>query len=71
MTVTDTAGGGRAVRRFLMLQGPHGPFFRQLGAMLDAAGAEVWRVGFNRGDEIFWGKDRMEFVEDELNRHAR
>lgn len=23
------------------------------------------------GDEIFWGKDRMEFVEDELNRHAR
>lgn len=41
-------------RRFLMLQGPHGPFFRQLGRMLRAAGAEVWRVGFNRGDEFFW-----------------
>ncbi len=22
------------------------------------------------GDELFWGKDRMEFVEDELNRRA-
>ena len=42
-------------RRFLLLQGPHGPFFRALGRMLGAAGAEVWRVGFNRGDEFFWG----------------
>jgi capsular polysaccharide export protein len=41
-------------RRFLLLQGPHGPFFSQLGAMLRAAGCEVWRVGFNRGDEAFW-----------------
>lgn len=40
--------------RVLMLQGPHGPFFRQLGDMLRKAGAEVWRVGFNRGDEFFW-----------------
>lgn len=40
-------------RRILMLQGPHGPFFRQLGGMLRKAGAEVWRVGFNRGDEVF------------------
>jgi capsular polysaccharide export protein len=42
-------------RRILMLQGPHGPFFRQLARHLRAAGAEVWRVGFNRGDEAFWG----------------
>jgi len=41
-------------RRFLFLQGPHGPFFHQLGKMLRAAGAEVWRVGFNRGDQAFW-----------------
>lgn len=41
-------------RHFLMLQGPHGPFFHQLGAMLRSAGASVWRVGFNRGDEAFW-----------------
>lgn len=42
-------------RRFLMLQGPHGPFFSRLGAMLRRSGAEVWRVGFNRGDRAFWG----------------
>lgn len=41
-------------RRFLFLQGPHGPFFHRLGKMLRAAGAEVWRVGFNKGDEAFW-----------------
>jgi len=41
-------------RRFLFLQGPHGPFFHRLGTMLRAAGAEVWRVGFNRGDQAFW-----------------
>ncbi|MEO1640004.1 MAG: capsular biosynthesis protein [Pseudomonadota bacterium] len=43
-------------RRFLFLQGPHGPFFRQLGGMLRAAGAQVLRVGFNAGDAAFWGR---------------
>lgn len=43
-------------RRFLFLQGPHGPFFRELAAMLRRTGAEVWRVGFNRGDEAYWGR---------------
>ena len=55
--VKDTEGHGRTTRRVLMLQGPHGPFFRKLGAMLETAGAEVWRVGFNRGDEVFWGRE--------------
>lgn len=41
-------------RRFLFLQGPHGPFFHRLGRMLAASGAQVWRVGFNRGDRAFW-----------------
>jgi capsular polysaccharide export protein len=41
-------------RVFLFLQGPHGPFFWRLGRMLRAAGAEVWRVGFNQGDAAFW-----------------
>lgn len=41
-------------RRFLFLQGPHGPFFRALAGMLRLAGAEVWRVGFNAGDRAFW-----------------
>lgn len=41
-------------RRFLFLQGPHGPFFHRLAAMLRNAGAQVWRVGFNAGDRAFW-----------------
>jgi capsular polysaccharide export protein len=41
-------------RVFLFLQGPHGPFFHQLGKMLRLAGANVWRVGFNAGDRAFW-----------------
>jgi capsular polysaccharide export protein len=49
------------IRRFLFLQGPHGPFFDRLGAMLRAAGAEVWRVGFNRGDEAFWS-DKQRYI---------
>ncbi len=44
-------------RRFLFLQGPHGPFFRHLGAMLRRTGAQVWRVGFNRGDQFFWPRE--------------
>ena len=43
-----------AGRRFLFLQGPHGPWFHRLGRMLKATGAEVRRVGFNRGDRAFW-----------------
>ena len=41
-------------RVFLFLQGPHGPFFHRLGAMLRKTGAEVWRVGYNAGDRAFW-----------------
>lgn len=41
-------------RHFLFLQGPHGPFFHALSRMLRAAGAQVWRVGFNAGDRAFW-----------------
>ncbi len=45
-----------ASRTFLFLQGPHGPFFYRLGKMVEAAGARIWRVGFNRGDQAFWPK---------------
>lgn len=48
--MTDQPAG----RRFLFLQGPHGPFFHRLGQMLRRAGAQVWRVGFNAGDRAFW-----------------
>lgn len=46
---------------FLFLQGPHGPFFSGLARMLRAAGAEVWRVGFNAGDSAFW-RHRASFI---------
>ncbi|GAB1379179.1 capsule biosynthesis protein [Pararhodobacter aggregans] len=49
-----TTGEGR---RFLFLQGPHGPFFRDLGVMLRRTGAEVRRIGFNRGDQAYWGRE--------------
>jgi capsular polysaccharide export protein len=48
-------------RRFLLLQGPHGPFFARLAALLTAAGAEVWRVGLNGGDSLFW-RDRARYL---------
>ncbi|MBE9639419.1 capsule biosynthesis protein [Salipiger mangrovisoli] len=51
-TAEHTAAPPRRV--FLFLQGPHGPFFHRLGAMLRRTGAEVWRVGFNAGDRAFW-----------------
>ena len=41
-------------RHFLFLQGPHGPFFRQLAKMLQKTGATTSRIGFNAGDEVFW-----------------
>ncbi|QFU08681.1 Capsule polysaccharide biosynthesis protein [Rhodobacteraceae bacterium THAF1] len=48
-------------RSFLFLQGPHGPFFGQLGRMVSAAGGQVWRVGFNRGDQAFW-PDKTSYI---------
>lgn len=48
-------------RVFLLLQGPHGPFFARLGGLLRAAGAQVWRVGFNAGDAFFW-PDKAHFI---------
>lgn len=49
--MVKSTGSGK---RFLFLQGPHGPFFDALAAMLRSAGAQTWRVGFNRGDQAFW-----------------
>lgn len=44
----------KPIRRFLMLQGPHGPFYASLAVRLREAGCEVWRVGFNAGDGGLW-----------------
>ncbi|WP_085826713.1 capsule biosynthesis protein [Roseovarius gaetbuli] len=56
--MTGLTGQNRA---FLFLQGPHGPFFQKLGQMLRRANAEVWRVGFNAGDQAFW-RDRKAYI---------
>jgi capsular polysaccharide export protein len=42
-------------RRFLLLGGPFGPFFRQLGQALAARGAEIHRVNLHAADAINWG----------------
>lgn len=41
-------------RRFLFLQGPPGPFFRQLAQALTAQGAVVHRINLNGGDQHDW-----------------
>lgn len=50
-TISHTPAGKRS---FLFLQGPHGPFFSALGKMLVQAGSQVFRIGFNAGDQFFW-----------------
>lgn len=39
---------------FLLLQGPHGPFFAELAARLRGSGHHVSRVAFNEGDVREW-----------------
>src|SRR5690606_24548471 len=41
-------------RSFLFLQGPHGPFFKELGLALRAEGHNVQRINFNAGDLLDW-----------------
>lgn len=48
-------------RVFLLLQGPHGPFFDRLAKLLRSAGSKVWRAGFNAGDQFFWS-DPAKFI---------
>lgn len=48
-------------RRFLFLQGPHGPFFARLAKALSKTGAQAIRVGFNAGDRMFW-HDRASYL---------
>ncbi len=59
--MAKTAHPSGANRRFLFLQGPHGPFFALLSRALSRTRAECWRVGFNGGDRFFAG-DRSRFI---------
>ncbi len=40
-------------RRVLLLQGPLGPFFSRLARDLRAVGADVQKINFNGGDQVF------------------
>lgn len=54
MTPDEDIAQRGSERVFVLLQGPHGPFFGELGRLLRRAGARVWRIGFNAGDARFW-----------------
>jgi capsular polysaccharide export protein len=41
---------------FLFLQGVNTPFFPRLADGLSAAGHRVFRINFNTGDAVYWGK---------------
>ena len=67
-------------KSYLFLQGPHGPFFKELGKRLRKTGARVLRVNFNGGDWIDWHgvhtvdftglqSDWSAFVADLLQQH--
>ncbi|MDX2479667.1 MAG: hypothetical protein QNK24_04945, partial [Desulfuromusa sp.] len=67
-------------KSYLFLQGPHGPFFKELGGRLRDSGARVLRVNFNGGDWIDWNSadaisytgsqyDWPAYVSDLLQRH--
>jgi len=44
-------------KRILLLQGPMGPFFKRLDAILRRHGARTYRIGFNAGDRLFSYRD--------------
>lgn len=50
-------------KSYLFLQGPHGPFFKELGRSLKATGAKVQRINLNGGDWIDWhGSEAISFT---------
>ena len=55
--MTTSAVPQTSFRRFLFLQGCHGPFFSLLAARLMADGHSVRRVNFNGGDKQDWAHD--------------
>ena len=49
------------VQSFLLLQGPISPFFRRLGAALEARGHRVLRVNLCLGDRLLWGRGGIDY----------
>jgi capsular polysaccharide export protein len=57
--VLQVIDGGRANKyRFLLLQGPIGPFFKNLQKTLNSDGHDAWRVTFNAGDRLYCGANK-------------
>lgn len=52
--MNETRWAQFAGQRVLLLQGPVGPFFARLARDLRAAGAQVWKVNFHAGDQVFF-----------------
>jgi capsular polysaccharide export protein len=50
----SSASPAGAPGSFLFLQGPIGPFFRQLAQRLSRSGHGVCRINFNGGDRLYW-----------------
>jgi len=56
-------------RKFLFLQGPHGPFQYLLAKQIAARGASIRKICFNAGDVFFWRSKqaRQSFTEPMAN----
>jgi capsular polysaccharide export protein len=51
-------------RTFLFLQGPPGPFFRQLAQRLEREGVPVHRINLSGGDRLDWPDGAVDFHDD-------
>ncbi|WP_085248736.1 capsule biosynthesis protein [Gilliamella mensalis] len=47
----------------LLLQGPIGPFFKNVAAWLQNSGCNVYKINLNGGDEYFYPHDSVSFYE--------
>ena len=52
-------GRKSGAKRIVLLQGPVGPFFRELKDALDQARCDVWRISFSAGDRLFARRDKL------------
>jgi capsular polysaccharide export protein len=50
-------------RNFLFLQGPPGPFFRQLASEIEARGMRVHRINLSGGDRLDWPQGAVDFLD--------
>jgi capsular polysaccharide export protein len=49
-------------RTFVFLQGPPGPFFRQLATELEARSMRVYRINLSGGDRLDWPHGAVDFL---------